>query len=145
VRDLMAVPARVSVVPADNEDAVSDIPGFPAAAEIGGWLERGAPDDAIPDHPLTPIAVMRLVQQELAVEGIPEPHHESARPGSSGASAPDAPPLPLPGQSGSRGHNVGIATAGAIVAAISFTGVLIVEDIQSRRSGAYVSAKGRVR
>jgi glutamate decarboxylase len=51
---------------------VSETPGFPDAAEVGGWLERGAPDRAIPDEPLTPVAAMRLVGQELSVEGIPE-------------------------------------------------------------------------
>ena len=51
---------------------MSETPGFPDAAEVGGWLERGAPDHAIPDEPLTPVAAMRLVGQELSVEGIPE-------------------------------------------------------------------------
>jgi glutamate decarboxylase len=51
---------------------LSDIPRFPEATEIGAWLEEAAPDHAIPENPLTPIAAMRLVGQELAVEGIPE-------------------------------------------------------------------------
>ena len=38
----------------------------------GAWLTEGAPDHAIPENPMTPIAAMRLVEQELAVEGIPE-------------------------------------------------------------------------
>jgi glutamate decarboxylase len=40
--------------------------------EAGAWLTEGAPDGAIPDQPMSPIAAMRLVQQELTVEGIPE-------------------------------------------------------------------------
>jgi glutamate decarboxylase len=39
---------------------------------VGAWLTEGAPDEAIPEDPMTPIAAMRLVDQELAVEGIPE-------------------------------------------------------------------------
>src|SRR4051812_33121389 len=38
----------------------------------GAWLTEAAPDEAIPDNPMTAIAAMRLVGQELAVEGIPE-------------------------------------------------------------------------
>ena len=41
-------------------------------AAPGAFLTEGAPDDAIPDDPMPPIQAMRLVQQELAVEGIPE-------------------------------------------------------------------------
>ena len=51
---------------------MTDIPNFPEAAEIGEWLAEGAPDHAIPEDPLIPTAAMRLVEQELAVEGIPE-------------------------------------------------------------------------
>jgi glutamate decarboxylase len=51
---------------------VSDAANLIAAAEGGAWLEQGAPDQAIPEDPLSPIAAMRLVRQELAVEGIPE-------------------------------------------------------------------------
>jgi glutamate decarboxylase len=51
---------------------LSEIPEFPQIADVGEWLERGAPDDAMPDDPLTPTAAMRLIQQDLAVEGIPE-------------------------------------------------------------------------
>ncbi len=40
--------------------------------EPGTWLTEGPPDGAIPDEAMSPIAAMRLVQQELAVEGIPE-------------------------------------------------------------------------
>src|SRR5437763_3985359 len=40
--------------------------------EVGAWLTKAAPDHAIPDHPMTAIAAMRLVNEELAVEGIPE-------------------------------------------------------------------------
>jgi glutamate decarboxylase len=39
---------------------------------VGRWLVEGAPDNAIPEEPMAPIAAMRLVDQELAVEGIPE-------------------------------------------------------------------------
>jgi glutamate decarboxylase len=41
-------------------------------APEGAWLTEVAPDQAIPDEPMTPIAAMRLVSNELAVEGIPE-------------------------------------------------------------------------
>src|SRR6476661_5290890 len=39
---------------------------------VGAWITEGAPDQAIPEDPMTPIAAMRLVDEELAVEGIPE-------------------------------------------------------------------------
>jgi glutamate decarboxylase len=39
---------------------------------VGAWITEGAPDEAIPEEPMTPLAAMRLVDQELAVEGIPE-------------------------------------------------------------------------
>jgi glutamate decarboxylase len=51
---------------------LSEISEFPEAAGIGEWLAEGAPDHAIPEKPLIPVAAMRLVLQELAVEGIPE-------------------------------------------------------------------------
>jgi glutamate decarboxylase len=51
---------------------LSDIPNFPPGSSEGAWLTEKAPDDAIPESPMTPIAAMRLVRQELAVEGIPE-------------------------------------------------------------------------
>ncbi len=38
----------------------------------GAFLTEEAPDHAIPDDPMPPVQAMRLVQQELAVEGIPE-------------------------------------------------------------------------
>src|SRR4051794_3655052 len=38
----------------------------------GAWLVADAPQDAIPEHAMDSIAAMRLVGQELAVEGIPE-------------------------------------------------------------------------
>jgi glutamate decarboxylase len=38
----------------------------------GAFLTEGAPDHAIPEDPMEAIAAMRLVDQELAVEGIPE-------------------------------------------------------------------------
>src|SRR5947207_982232 len=39
---------------------------------VGTWVTEGAPDHAIPEDPMSAIAAMRLVDQELAVEGIPE-------------------------------------------------------------------------
>ena len=51
---------------------MSDAPDFPRIAAPGAFLTEGAPDHAIPEDPMTPIAAMRLVDQELAVEGIPE-------------------------------------------------------------------------
>jgi len=47
-------------------------PDFIEAVATGTWLMEDVPDAAIPDDPMTPIAAMRLVSQELAVEGIPE-------------------------------------------------------------------------
>jgi glutamate decarboxylase len=41
-------------------------------AAAGAFLTEAAPDDAIPENPMTAIAAMRLVEEELAVEGIPE-------------------------------------------------------------------------
>jgi glutamate decarboxylase len=41
-------------------------------AAPGAFLTKGAPETAIPETSMTPIAAMRLLQQELAVEGIPE-------------------------------------------------------------------------
>jgi glutamate decarboxylase len=38
----------------------------------GAWLTEAAPDQAIPDDPMPAVAAMRLLDQELAVEGIPE-------------------------------------------------------------------------
>ncbi len=39
---------------------------------VGEWVLEGAPDNAIPEDPMAAIAAMRLVEEELAVEGIPE-------------------------------------------------------------------------
>src|SRR5215212_3241310 len=39
---------------------------------VGDWVTKGAPDDAIPEDPMAPVPAMRLVNEELAVEGIPE-------------------------------------------------------------------------
>ena len=39
---------------------------------VGKWITEGAPDNAIPEEPMTALAAMRLVEEELAVEGIPE-------------------------------------------------------------------------
>src|SRR5215207_1575402 len=41
-------------------------------AAPGAFLTKDAPRDAIPDGAMPPVAAVRLVQQELAVEGIPE-------------------------------------------------------------------------
>jgi glutamate decarboxylase len=41
-------------------------------AAPGAFLTQDAPKAAIPDTSMAPVAAMRLVQQELAVEGIPE-------------------------------------------------------------------------
>jgi glutamate decarboxylase len=43
-----------------------------ALGKVGEWITRGAPDSAIPEEPMMPVAAMRLVEEELAVEGIPE-------------------------------------------------------------------------
>jgi len=51
---------------------MSDAPEFLQMAAPGAFLTEGAPDHAIPEDPMTAIAAMRLVGQELAVEGIPE-------------------------------------------------------------------------
>jgi glutamate decarboxylase len=39
---------------------------------VGAWITEGAPDRVIPEEPMAAIAAMRLVDEELAVEGIPE-------------------------------------------------------------------------
>ncbi len=41
-------------------------------AAPGAYLTTAAPDNAIPDGAMTPVAAMRLVEQELAVEGLPQ-------------------------------------------------------------------------
>ena len=46
--------------------------GLGEVAAQGAWLTERAPDDAIPENPMTAIAAMRVVEQELVVEGIPE-------------------------------------------------------------------------
>jgi glutamate decarboxylase len=51
---------------------MSDGPPLPEVSQAGVWLTEGAPDNAIPENPMNPIAAMRLLEQELAVEGIPE-------------------------------------------------------------------------
>jgi glutamate decarboxylase len=40
--------------------------------EEGAWLTERAPDQAIPDEPMAALSAMRLIDEELAVEGIPE-------------------------------------------------------------------------
>jgi glutamate decarboxylase len=51
---------------------MSDASDFSQTAAQGAFLTEEAPDHAIPDGPMTPIAAMRLLGEELAVEGIPE-------------------------------------------------------------------------
>jgi glutamate decarboxylase len=51
---------------------LNDTPDFLQLKETGAWLTERAPDQKIPERPMTPTAAMRLVEQELAVEGIPE-------------------------------------------------------------------------
>src|SRR3954454_13140485 len=51
---------------------MNDTPQFLQLQETGDWLTLGAPDEAIPDHPMTAIGAMPLVNQELDGEGIPE-------------------------------------------------------------------------
>ena len=41
-------------------------------ATPGAWLTEAAPDSAIPDLASEPLAAMRLIEEELAIEGIPE-------------------------------------------------------------------------
>src|SRR3954471_13999699 len=43
-----------------------------ALQKVGEWITRVVPDRAIPEDPMPAIGAMRLVGQELAVEGIPE-------------------------------------------------------------------------
>ena len=38
----------------------------------GKWLIEGAPDDEIPERPMTPLAAKRLVAEEMVLDGIPE-------------------------------------------------------------------------
>jgi glutamate decarboxylase len=46
---------------------------IPLKERAPGWfLTRAAPDDTMPEEAMPPVEAMRLVQQELAVEGIPE-------------------------------------------------------------------------
>ena len=40
--------------------------------DAGAWITQDAPRDAIPDQPMSAVAAMRMVEDELAVEGIPE-------------------------------------------------------------------------
>ena len=52
-----------------------EAPDFEKAIEEaaeGAFLTKDAPANAIPDEAMPAVAAMRLVQQELAVEGIPE-------------------------------------------------------------------------
>src|SRR3954447_22387478 len=43
-----------------------------ALQKIGEWITRGAPDREIPEEPMPAVGAVRLVEEELAVEGIPE-------------------------------------------------------------------------
>jgi len=43
-----------------------------ATAAPGSFLTKDAPTNTIPDEAMPPVAAMRLVQQELSIEGIPE-------------------------------------------------------------------------
>jgi glutamate decarboxylase len=38
----------------------------------GRWLIEGAPDHEIPSEPMTPLAAMRLIKEEMVLDGIPE-------------------------------------------------------------------------
>jgi glutamate decarboxylase len=51
---------------------MSEAPDFPETEAVGAWLTEAGPDHAIPETPMTPTAAMRVVGQELSVEGIPE-------------------------------------------------------------------------
>src|SRR5262245_27762980 len=50
----------------------NSLAGLTAGAAPGAWLAVDAPQDAIPEIAMNPEAAMRLVTEELAVEGIPE-------------------------------------------------------------------------
>ena len=51
---------------------MSDSDDFLHTAAPGAFLTEGAPDQAIPDTAMEPESALRLIEQELAVEGIPE-------------------------------------------------------------------------
>src|SRR3954466_4232981 len=51
---------------------MSNAPAALKTAAPGAFLTEGAPDHAIPEEAMTEVAAMRLVEQELAVEGLPE-------------------------------------------------------------------------
>ena len=58
---------------ADEPTTADDLRKFSAQVEAQGtWLTLDAPTEAIPDVAMTAQAAMRLVTQELAIEGIPE-------------------------------------------------------------------------
>jgi glutamate decarboxylase len=43
------------------------------AMKFGGrWLVEGAPDDEMPEDPMTPLAAKRLIGEEMVLDGIPE-------------------------------------------------------------------------
>ncbi len=51
---------------------MSKSPEFPRVEAAGAWLSEHAPANFIPDEPMSSLAAMRLVEQELSIEGIPE-------------------------------------------------------------------------
>jgi glutamate decarboxylase len=51
---------------------LSKSPEFPRVEAAGAWLSEHAPDNFIPDEPMSALAAMRLLEQELSIEGIPE-------------------------------------------------------------------------
>src|SRR5215211_7706002 len=55
-----------------GSDRMSDSLDPIKMAEPGSFLTKAPPSEAIPDDPMLPIAAMRLIDEELAVEGIPE-------------------------------------------------------------------------
>jgi glutamate decarboxylase len=65
-------PGTVQIVRNDEEVVMNGVPELPDMSAVGAWLTEGAPDNAIPEQAMSPIAAMRLIDQELAVEGIPE-------------------------------------------------------------------------
>jgi glutamate decarboxylase len=45
----------------------------PKAMKFGGeWLLESAPDNEIPEEPMTPVAARRLISREMVLDGIPE-------------------------------------------------------------------------
>src|SRR6266550_4020682 len=65
-------PVATKSAGATSAESISHSADIPETAAAGAFLTAVAPDQAIPENPMTPIAAERLVDQELAVEGIPE-------------------------------------------------------------------------